>query len=596
MDATNFDREVLASGDELTWLNSALQPVWARLNCGIRRLIADELEPALQQKIPLVGRFLTFTEMTLGSVAPQLGPVTVTRSSNAVDFNVGIHYSGDLAVAFSAGVASIELVDVRIDGTFQVSLRPLVDALNPCGGITISCLDRPSIELTLRTGSELVPNLYDLVRNIVDDVVASLLVVPNGIAVPIATMGPETDGPLLNDPLPKGILRVTLQEISGSSEAPVSSPYVNTRVGAASWLSPIARTLDDGGFWATESDIKVWAKGGSTQDFVIYSPNQSVDMRVFQSDVSLDLDVLLGTLKVPVHGIGHGAELEVPLVSPEGADSGRRLHFKGDWLGVLEDPTPTLVAPSTIVSGASAPSRGSRSLSRASQLKTVGTAGAGDVEMLASVRVESVEGLPPDPEHRYSLRLAVDGGIVCESTKGHAPSMHIDQVNNEVLVQLAKKLAPLLPLADLADVLGVPHQLAREFAEQHASPFPPQVSAKISAAWDLDWCRRAREQAQRLAASKHPQFGRIFHLPVPRAAKVELELLRHRQGSSSPAEAIGLLTCDFDGLRGRPAACHGPFELALADGSSCTLHGSVQLRLLEPQGRQPADPLDALNK
>ena len=35
-------------------------------------------------------------------------------------------------------------------------------------------------------GSELIPNLYNFVRDTVDDVVASLLVVPNVIAVPLA--------------------------------------------------------------------------------------------------------------------------------------------------------------------------------------------------------------------------------------------------------------------------------------------------------------------------------------------------------------------------------------------------------------------------
>ena len=36
------------------------------------------------------------------------------------------------------------------------------------------------------TGTELIPNLYNFVRDTVDDVIADLIVVPNMVAVPIA--------------------------------------------------------------------------------------------------------------------------------------------------------------------------------------------------------------------------------------------------------------------------------------------------------------------------------------------------------------------------------------------------------------------------
>lgn len=592
----NWDQEVLASGDELFWVNAALQPIWAHLDAGLRRLIQDELEPALQRKLGYFGKYLYFTQLTLGEVAPRLGPVTVTRSAGAVDLNIGFEYSGDLAVAFSASLASIELADLRIKGSLQVSLRPLVESLNPIGGITISCLDRPSIELSLRTGSDLVPNLYDLVRSTVDDVVAGLLVVPNGVAVPIPTLGPETDGPSLSCPVPKGILRVTLQEIAGTAAAPVSSPYAVLRIGAADWRSPVAQPRSGGGLWATEADIQVWAKG-NTQDFVVFSPNQSVDLRIFQSDVSLDLDVLLGSVRLPVQEIAHGTEVEVPLVLPDGSDSGRRLHFKGDFLAIGADSTPVQVPATTVVSAVQ-PKRGTHSRCSSKGIHAAATtAGAGDVEMFASVRVDAVEGLPADPTLKYSVRLSTGGGLVGESPPGRAPSLGVDQVSNEVMLQFARKLSPLLALADLADALGVSPDIAREFAEHHAAAGASAASAgghKKCEEWDLEWCRRARQQAQSLAASSNPQFGRIFHLPVPPSAQVELELLRHGPGSARE-EVVAMLVYDLGSIK-NDASCDGPFVLALSEGGTCTLQGSLRMRPLHLQGMHLAEPSDALHK
>jgi len=482
--------------------------------------------------------------------------------------------------------------------------------LNPCGGVTVSCLDRPTIELTLRTGSDIVPNLYDLVRNTVDDVVAGLLVVPNGIAVPIETMGQPTDAPLLRHPGPKGILRVTLAEVTGTQQAPVSSPYVSIGIGVASWSSPVASPRQGPSYWASadEPDVQAWSKG-NVQDFEVYSPNQSVDIRCFQSDLTMDLDVLLGRTKIPVHELAHGISVEVPLQSSEGEDTGRRLHVKGDWLAVCAEPAVPVGDASTLLASASLHGDPrARSHTRANHRTKHNTVGAGDVELMASLRVDSIEGLPSDPALKYSLRLST-GTLVEESAEGRPRSLPIDQVSDERLAQLAGKLSPLLGAADLADVLGVAPSLAAEFAQRHASSTSGDAAGGGEAAavatrrgrtdtcaWQKEWCRRAREQAKRLAASSAPQFGRIFHMPLASSATLELEVVRHREGSHRE-ESVARLTCEPSKLtvdqRLQPAiSCQGPFALMLADGSRGKLCGSIELRHLDTRGPFPIEHVE----
>ncbi|CAK0842727.1 unnamed protein product [Prorocentrum cordatum] len=211
----------------------------------------------------------------------------------------------------------------RIRGSVHVLLRPLVDALNPCGGVTIYCTDRPTLDLKIRAGSELLPNLYDLVRDTVDDVIASIVVVPNCVAVSIPTPGSQDAGDWvsLRYPLPTGIVRVTVEQLVGSPEAPVASPYVQMHVGAATWRTPVGEHAGHAASWAA----------GNVQDFAIYTDSQCVELRAF-SGGALSLDGLLGRARVPVARLlGHG--VEVPLELPGGGGSGRTLVVRGDQEG-----------------------------------------------------------------------------------------------------------------------------------------------------------------------------------------------------------------------------------------------------------------------
>ena len=40
-------------------------------------------------------------------------------------------------------------------GSLRLGLQPLLDSLNPVGGVSVTCLDRPIIDLTIKTGLEM---------------------------------------------------------------------------------------------------------------------------------------------------------------------------------------------------------------------------------------------------------------------------------------------------------------------------------------------------------------------------------------------------------------------------------------------------------
>lgn len=210
----HFGSDVLSSEQEVEWLNAAIKPIWDHLDAGVRKIIEDEIRPALQQRLgKRLGSYLQFTQLTLGSASPRFGPVRVSRSDHGLEINAGFSFEGNGMLEFSAGVASVQVCNITVQGSLRLGLQPLLESLNPVGGVSVTCLERPMIDLTIKTGTELIPNLYNFVRDTVDDVIADLIVVPNMVAVPIDD---SVDGCSLQHPLPLGFLRLSLEGITAA--------------------------------------------------------------------------------------------------------------------------------------------------------------------------------------------------------------------------------------------------------------------------------------------------------------------------------------------------------------------------------------------
>ena len=48
----------------------------------------------------------------------------------------------------------MQVCDISVRGSLRVALVPLVDSLNPVGGVSVTCLDKPDIDLTIKTGAK----------------------------------------------------------------------------------------------------------------------------------------------------------------------------------------------------------------------------------------------------------------------------------------------------------------------------------------------------------------------------------------------------------------------------------------------------------
>ncbi|CAK9102489.1 Extended synaptotagmin-3 (E-Syt3) [Durusdinium trenchii] len=529
----HFESDVLSSEEEVEWLNAAIKPIWDHLDKGVRKIIEDEIQPALQQRLGRLGNFiqLQFTQLSLGSASPRFGPVRVTRSSHGLEINAGFSLEGNGMLEFSAGVASIQVCDITVQGTLRLGLQPLLESLNPVGGVSVTCLDRPIIDLTIKTGTELIPNLYNFVRDTVDDVIAGLIVIPNMVAVPI---DPATDSCFIQHPLPLGFLRLSLEGVTAAGPLP-SSVYVEVLIGCSVWKSAIAKV-------SSYSRQVEWVEGNVT-DLEVYSQDQLLRFRCWSSG-SFGV-TLLSSGQVHVRDLTPG-HVEVPLSDTQEHGENSSVELYLSWMPVMNTPPRS-----------------------------------SDADLLASVHVDRAELARSTSlgSSRHRVRVSV-GEKVNTSPVGQAhPEVH--QIADDRLLQLAKKLCGKLALVDLADALNIPVEHAREFAlQQERRKRSKDKDMPSFESWDQQWCHRARAAAAALHAAKEPHFDHVCHLRASKEDVVLVEMIGDDGGVKARMERSLKVVSSQGGV------LHGPFHLKMEDGSNCILHGRINVRRVEKPTRR----------
>ncbi|PNX83126.1 plant synaptotagmin [Trifolium pratense] len=66
----------------LTWLNSLLDKIWPFVDEAASELIKNNVEPILEQYRPLILSSLTFSTLTLGTVAPQFTGISIVEEGS----------------------------------------------------------------------------------------------------------------------------------------------------------------------------------------------------------------------------------------------------------------------------------------------------------------------------------------------------------------------------------------------------------------------------------------------------------------------------------------------------------------------------------
>uniref|UniRef100_A0A673MIM7 Extended synaptotagmin-1-like n=1 Tax=Sinocyclocheilus rhinocerous TaxID=307959 RepID=A0A673MIM7_9TELE len=221
--------------EKVEWMNKILQQAWPFIGQYLEKLLVETIAPSIRAASAHL-QTLSFTKVDL-----------VFMHSIFKTFGLCCSYAGDVEINVEvkkyfckAGVKGIQL-----HGRLRVILEPLIGDVPLVGAITMFFIRRPKLDINWTGLTNLldIPGLNAMTDTMIMDAIASFLVLPNRLTVPLVA---NLHVAQLRSPLPRGIVRIHLLEaenlaakdnymkgvISGKSD-----PYAVLRVGTQTFTS-----------------------------------------------------------------------------------------------------------------------------------------------------------------------------------------------------------------------------------------------------------------------------------------------------------------------------------------------------------------------
>ncbi|XP_067316530.1 extended synaptotagmin-1 isoform X2 [Pseudorasbora parva] len=241
--------------------------------------------------------------------------------------DVYISYVGDVEINVEVkryfckgGVKGIQL-----HGMMRVILEPLIGDVPIVGAVTMFFIQRPKLTINWTGLTNLldIPGLNVMTDSMIMDAIASFLVLPNRLTVPLVA---DLHVAQLRSPLPRGVVRIHLLEADSLAAkdnyvAGVSDPYALLRVGPQTFKS---RHLDN----------TLNPKWGEMYEVIVHEvPGQELEVEVFDKDT--DKDDFLGRTKLDL-GIVKKSKIVDEWFTLKDTTTGR-VHLRLEWLKLEAD-------------------------------------------------------------------------------------------------------------------------------------------------------------------------------------------------------------------------------------------------------------------
>ncbi|KAL2479591.1 Synaptotagmin-5 [Abeliophyllum distichum] len=223
---------VFSQHQKLTWLNLHLEKIWPYVSEAASELIKANVEPMLEQYRPVILASLTFSKLTLGTVAPQFTGVSIIEDgTQGITMELEMQWDGNPSIILDIktylGVSlPVQVKDIGFTGVFRLMFRPLVDELPCFGAVCFSLRQKKKLDFKLKViGGDIstIPGLSDAIESMIRDAVEDSITWPVRKIIPILP-GDYSDLELK----PVGILEVKLvqaKELTNKDIIGKSDPY-----------------------------------------------------------------------------------------------------------------------------------------------------------------------------------------------------------------------------------------------------------------------------------------------------------------------------------------------------------------------------------
>uniref|UniRef100_A0A3B5QWR7 Extended synaptotagmin 1 n=1 Tax=Xiphophorus maculatus TaxID=8083 RepID=A0A3B5QWR7_XIPMA len=285
-------------------------------------------EERLRSAIQLLDNEEEYTSMKSSKIRRDLPAWVRNNIKTSQDSKSCRHYVGNVEINVEvkryfckAGVKGIQL-----HGMMRVILEPLIGDVPIVGAVTMFFIRRPKLDINWTGLTNLldIPGLNVMSDSMIMDAIASFLVLPNRLVVPLV---PGLHVAQLRCPLPRGVVRIHLLEAQNlvakdnyvkGVMAGLSDPYAILRMGPQTFTS---KHIDN-------TDCPKW---GEMYEVIVHEvPGQELEVEVYDKDT--DKDDFLGRTKLDL-GIVKKSIAVDDWFTLKDTPSGR-VHFKLEWLAL----------------------------------------------------------------------------------------------------------------------------------------------------------------------------------------------------------------------------------------------------------------------
>ncbi|KAK5933821.1 hypothetical protein CgunFtcFv8_014272 [Champsocephalus gunnari] len=316
--------------EKVEWLNKVLQQVWPFVGQYLEKLLVETIAPSIRASSNHL-QTLSFTKVDMGDKAMKVVGIKAHTENDKgqVLLDLYISYVGNVEINVEvkryfckAGVKGIQL-----HGMMRVILEPLIGDVPIVGAVTMFFIQRPKLDINWTGLTNLldVPGLNIMSDSMIMDAIASFLVLPNRLVVPLV---PGLHVAQLRSPLPRGVVRIHLLEAQNLAAkdnymkgviAGLSDPYAILRVGPQTFTS---KHIDN-------TDCPKWEE---MYEVIVHEvPGQELEVEVYDKDT--DQDDFLGRTKLDL-GIVKKS-IVVDNWFPLKETTSGRVHFRLEWLTLL---------------------------------------------------------------------------------------------------------------------------------------------------------------------------------------------------------------------------------------------------------------------
>ncbi|KAM4563855.1 extended synaptotagmin-1 [Odontesthes bonariensis] len=316
--------------EKVEWLNKILQQAWPFVGQYVEKLLLETIAPAIRAS-NIYLQTLSFTKVNLGEKALMVTGVKAHTEHDKRQVMLDLHlsYTGDVEINVEikkyfckAGVKGVQL-----HGKLRLILEPLIGDVPLVGAITMFFIRRPKLDInwTGLTNVLDIPGLSAMSDTMIMDAIASYLVLPNRLTVPLVA---DLHVAQLRSPLPRGVVRIHLLEAEDLTAKDTlikglingkSDPYAVLRVGTQTFTSH-------------HVDSNLNPQWREMYEVIVHEvPGQELEVEVFDKDP--DQDDFLGRVKVELD-IVKKARIVDDWFNLRDVSSGS-VHLRLEWLSLL---------------------------------------------------------------------------------------------------------------------------------------------------------------------------------------------------------------------------------------------------------------------